>query len=97
MTEAIYLCVMSDDLGMHPAVNDGIARAFTDGLLTDANIMAPCPAFREGAAIARQTGLPVGFHATLTCDWDIYRWGPLTHAPSLTTPDGLFKHLVALT
>jgi predicted glycoside hydrolase/deacetylase ChbG (UPF0249 family) len=96
MTNPIYLCVMSDDLGMHPAVNDGIARAFTDGLLTDANIMPPCPAFREGAAIARQIGLPTGFHATLTCDWDIYRWGPLTHAPSLTTPDGFFKHLVAL-
>jgi chitin disaccharide deacetylase len=96
MSSGIYLCVMSDDLGMHPAINEGIACAFTDGLLTDANIMAPCPAFREGAAIAKQIGLPTGFHATLTCDWDIYRWGPLTKAPSLTTPEGYFKHLVAL-
>jgi len=96
MSETIHLCIMSDDFGMHPAVNEGIARAFSDGLLTDANIMAPCPAFREAAAIARDQHLPTGFHATLTCDWDRYRWGPLTHAPSLTTPDGYFKHLVAL-
>jgi predicted glycoside hydrolase/deacetylase ChbG (UPF0249 family) len=96
MTEPVYLCVMSDDLGMHPAVNEGIARAFSAGLLTDANIMAPCPAFKDAAAMALQTGLPTGFHATLTCDWDIYRWGPLTSASSLTTPDGNFKHLVSL-
>ncbi len=91
MPDTIYLCVISDDLGMHPAINEGIARAFTEGLLTDANIMAPCPAFKDGAAIARQIGLPVGFHATLTCDWDIYRWGPLTHAPSLVTPESYLK------
>ena len=91
MTKTISLCVMSDDLGMHPAVNDGIAKAFCDGLLTDANIQAPCPAFREGAAIARQIGLPVGFHATLTCDWDLYRWGPLTRAPSLVDAQGFLK------
>jgi chitin disaccharide deacetylase len=96
MPEPIYLCVMSDDFGMHPAVNDGIAQAFCDGLLTDANIMAPCPAFRAAAAIARQIGLPVGFHATLTCDWDRFFWGPLTHAPSLVTEQGYFKHLVSL-
>lgn len=96
MTDSIYLCVMSDDFGMHPAINEGIAKAFTDGLLTDTNIMAPCPAFHEAAAIARQIGLPTGFHATVTCDWDLYRWGPLTKAPSLVDSDGYFKNLSAL-
>ncbi len=96
MSSPIHLCVMSDDFGMHPAVNDGIAQAFTEGLLTDANLMAPCPAFKGAAALARDLRLPVGFHATLTCDWDRYFWGPLTHAPSLVTPEGSFKHLVSL-
>lgn len=96
MSKKIYLCVQSDDFGMHPAVNDGIAQAFTDGLLTDANLMAPCPAFRQAAALARDLRLPVGFHATLTCDWDRYKWGPLTKAPTLVTPEGYFKHLVSL-
>jgi predicted glycoside hydrolase/deacetylase ChbG (UPF0249 family) len=96
MTETIFLCVQSDDFGMHPAVNEGIAQAFTDGLLTDANLMAPCPAFRQAAALARDLHLPVGFHATLTCDWDRYKWGPLTKAPTLVTSEGYFKHLVSL-
>jgi predicted glycoside hydrolase/deacetylase ChbG (UPF0249 family) len=96
MSTPIHLCIMSDDFGMHPAVNEGIAQAFTDGLLTDANLMAPCPAFKEAAALARELHLPVGFHATLTCDWDRYFWGPLTQAPSLVTPAGNFKHLVNL-
>jgi predicted glycoside hydrolase/deacetylase ChbG (UPF0249 family) len=96
MSTPIHLCIMSDDFGMHPAVNEGIAQAFTDGLLTDANLMAPCPAFKEAAALARDLHLPVGFHATLTCDWDRYFWGPLTQAPSLVTPDGSFKYLVSL-
>ncbi len=96
MTGTIHLCIMSDDFGMHPAVNEGIAQAFSDGLLTDANLMAPCPAFRQAAALARDLHLPVGFHATLTCDWDRYHWGPLTQAPSLVTEEGYFKHLVHL-
>lgn len=95
MSEAIYLCVMSDDFGMHPAINEGIVKAFTDGLLTDTNIMAPCPAFKEAAALARQHHLPVGFHATLTCDWDIYRWEPLTAAPSLRAADGCLHDRVS--
>src|SRR5512143_1356808 len=96
MTNTINLCIMSDDFGMHPAVNDGIAQAFTDGLPTDANLMAPCPAFKQAAALARELHLPVGFHATLTCDWDRFFWGPLTQAPSLVTPEGYFKYLVDL-
>ena len=96
MSSPIHLCIMSDDFGMHPAVNDGIAQAFIDGLLTDANLMAPCPAFKEAAALARDLHLPVGFHATLTCDWDRCFWGPLTQAPSLVTPEGYFKYLVSL-
>jgi predicted glycoside hydrolase/deacetylase ChbG (UPF0249 family) len=90
-----YLCIMSDDFGMHPAINEGIVKAFCEGLLTDTNIMAPCPAFREAAALARQAGLPVGFHATLTCDWNLYRWGPITAAPSLRASDGYLHTLVA--
>jgi len=95
MTDAprwIRVCVMADDLGMHPAVNEGIVRAFQDGLLTDTNLMAPPPAFDEGAALARAHAIPVGLHATFTCDWDRYRWGPLTDAPSLTAEDGCFRN-----
>lgn len=90
--ETIRVCVMADDLGMHTAINEGILRAFCDGLLTDASLMAPPSAFGEGAALARANGIPVGLHATLACDWDLYRWGPLSNATSLVADDGCFRN-----
>ncbi|RPI33932.1 MAG: ChbG/HpnK family deacetylase [Chloroflexota bacterium] len=87
----INLCIMSDDFGMHPAVNEGIVRAFVDGVLTCADLMPPCPAFHEAARLAHIHHIPTGHHVTLTCEWDHYHWGPLTKAPSLTTPEGWLK------
>ena len=94
MTTEKYLCVISDDFGMHPAINDGIAQAFVEGLLTDSSLMAPCPAFAGAVALAQAHHIPVGLHATFTCDWDRYHWRPLTRAPSLVTPEGWLKPLV---
>ena len=39
------------DFGMHPAINEGIAQAFSEGLLTDANLMAPWEKEAEGGAL----------------------------------------------
>jgi len=92
MTEdsQIHLAVLSDDFGMCSAVNEGIVQAFTQGLLTDANLMAPCPAFPEAVRLARQHGVPVGLHATFTAEWDYLRWKPLTSLPSMVQTDGTF-------
>lgn len=95
MSAIKQLCVMSDDFGMHPAVNEGIVKAFVDGVMTDTNLMAPCPAFEEAVALTRAHSIPVGLHTTVTCDWDVYRWGPLTDAPSLVTSGGFLKDSVA--
>ena len=86
-----YLCIVADDFGMHPAVNEGIAKAFSEGLVTDSNLMPPTPAFKEAVGLTKALGIPVGLHATFTCDWDIYSWGPLTEAASFITPVGRFK------
>lgn len=96
MTEEskIHLSVLSDDFGMCPEVNDGIVEAFTNGLLTDANIMAPCPSFGEAARMAKDLRLPVGMHATFTAEWDRLRWGPLTSMKSMVRPDGTFRDTV---
>jgi hypothetical protein len=77
------------------AVNDGILRAFTGGIVTQASVMVPCPWFTEAAAMARTHAIPVGVHQTLTCEWDFLRWRPLTDGPSLTGPDGTFLRSVA--
>ncbi len=89
-----YLCIIADDFGMHPAVNEGIVKAFSEGLLTDTNLMAPTPAFREAVELTKAHEIPVGLHATFTCDWDIYSWGPLTEAKSFVTPEGRLKDSV---
>jgi len=84
----IELVVQADDLGMCHAVNEGIVRAFEEGIVTQAAIMAPCPWFEEAAALALAHDIPIDLHATLTCEWDHLRWRPLTTGASLVRADG---------
>lgn len=92
----VRLVVRGDDFGMCHAVNEGIERAFTDGIVTTSSAMAPCPWFDEAARIAADVGIPLGAHQTLTCEWDYYRWRPLTSGPSLVGPDGTFPRSIEL-
>ena len=54
--------------------------------------MVPCPWARDAAAMYR--GEDVGVHLTLNAEWDTYRWGPITHSPSLLDGDGGFPRTV---
>jgi chitin disaccharide deacetylase len=56
----IRLVVRGDDFGMCHAVNEGIKRAFTDGTVTTASTMAPCPWFGEAVAITTDRGFRSG-------------------------------------
>ena len=94
--DSIRLAVRGDDFGMCHAVNEGIERAFTEGIVTTASAMAPCPWFGEAAKITKDIGIPVGAHQTLTCEWDYFRWRPLTDGPSLSGADGTFRVSVEL-
>lgn len=82
------LIIQGDDFGMCHAVNEGIRQAFTEGVLTQASAMAPCPWIDEAAAVALEHRIPIGVHSTLTCEWDHLRWRPLTAGASLVEPDG---------
>jgi predicted glycoside hydrolase/deacetylase ChbG (UPF0249 family) len=77
-----------DDLGLCQAANDGVYDALRTGLATSASLMVPCPWSRAAAAAYR--GEDVGVHLTLNSEFDTYRWGPSTHAPSLLDGDGGF-------
>ena len=55
--------------------------------------MVPCPWARDAAAMYR--GEDVGVHLTLNAEWETYRWGPITRAPSLLDGDGGFPRTVA--
>lgn len=86
--DATLLIVNCDDLGVTQSANTGIYRALRDGIATSASLMVPCPWAREAAS--RYRGEDVGVHLTLTAEYDRYRWGPITHAPSLLDGDGGF-------
>jgi chitin disaccharide deacetylase len=82
------LIINCDDLGSSHSANVGIYEALRTGLATSATLMVPCPWSREAAS--RHRGEDVGVHLTLNAEWDLYRWGPITHAPSLLDGDGGF-------
>jgi predicted glycoside hydrolase/deacetylase ChbG (UPF0249 family) len=86
--DARLLIVNCDDLGASHAANHGVYRALREGVATSASLMVPCPWAREAASHHR--GEDVGVHLTLTAEYDLYRWGPITHAPSLLDGDGGF-------
>ena len=85
--------VNCDDLGSSHSANAGVYDALRRGAATSASLMVPCPWARGAAAEYR--GEDVGVHLTLNAEWDLYRWGPITQAPSLLDGDGGFPRTVA--
>jgi hypothetical protein len=81
-----------DDLGLCQAANDGVYDALRTGVATSASLMVPCPWARDAAAAYR--GEDVGVHLTLNSEFDTYRWGPSTYAPSLLDGDGGFPRTI---
>src|SRR3954465_2916286 len=90
--KARLIIVHCDDLGSCHAANIGVYEALRDGVATSATLMVPCPWARDAAA--RYRGEDVGVHLTLNAEYDLYRWGPITHAPSLLDGDGGFPRTV---
>lgn len=64
-----YLIVNADDLGLSHGVNQGIADAHEDGIVTSASLMVDRPGSAEAAEYARaERGLDVGLHI------EVRRW-----------------------
>jgi predicted glycoside hydrolase/deacetylase ChbG (UPF0249 family) len=87
-SDAKLLVVTADDLGFCHSANVGVFECLQTGLVTSASLMVPSPWAREAAA--RYRGEDVGVHLTLNAEHELYRWGPITHAPSLLGGDGGF-------
>lgn len=86
--DAKLLIVNCDELGLAHASNVGVYEALREGLGTSASLIVPCPWAREAAS--RYRGEDVGVHLALNAEWELYRWGPITQAPSLLDGDGGF-------
>jgi predicted glycoside hydrolase/deacetylase ChbG (UPF0249 family) len=91
--DARLLILSSDLLGSCHAANDGVYESLRQGLATTATLMVPAPWARHAASLYR--GEDVGVHLTVNAELDAYRWGPITHAPSLLDGDGGFPRTVA--
>jgi len=78
------------------SVNAATFERLSDGSVSSASIMAPCPWALEAAEFFRgNRDLDVGVHSTLTSEWRFYRWRPLTPGPTLTDELGYFPRSVA--
>jgi len=90
----IRLVTRGDDCGMCHSANAAIYEAFQEGILRNASVMVPCPAFEEAAGMLAGLGdLCVGLHVTLNAEWDWPKWGPVLPAhevPSLVDGQGRF-------
>ncbi|MCU1492306.1 MAG: hypothetical protein JWO62_70 [Acidimicrobiaceae bacterium] len=87
------LVVSCDELGFSHATNVAVYDALRLGAATSASLMVPAPWSRGAAAAYR--GEDIGSHLTLNAELDLYRWGPITQAPSLLDGDGGFPRTVA--
>ena len=82
------LIVTCDELGVTYASNSGVYSALREGMGKVGGLVVPGPWAREAAA--RYRGEDVGVHLTLNAEYDLFRWGPITHCPSLLDGDGGF-------
>ncbi len=82
-----------DDLGICHAANEGVFAALRSGVATCASLMVPAPWARDAANRYHSTD-DIGVHLTLNCEYAAYRFGPITHAPSLQSGEGGFPRSV---
>ena len=87
--DAKLVILSCDDLGSCHAANMGVYQAIREGHATCASIMVPAPWARHAAHMYQPTD-DIGVHLTLNAEHPQYRWGPITHAPSLHSGEGGF-------
>ena len=90
--DAKLVIINADDLGSCHSANVGVFECLATGTVTSATLMVPCPWARE--ASSRYRGEDIGVHLTVNAEYELYRWGPITYAPSLLGGDGGFPRTV---
>jgi predicted glycoside hydrolase/deacetylase ChbG (UPF0249 family) len=91
-SDAKAVILSCDDLGSCHGANLGVYEALRKGVATCASLMVPAPWARHAAIMYR--GEDIGVHLTLNAEHENYRWGPITHAPSLLSGDGGFPSAI---
>ncbi|GAB2024455.1 carbohydrate deacetylase [Lactovum odontotermitis] len=82
------IIINADDFGYSSGVNQGILKAFKEGLLSSTTLMANMPKRDEAIRLAKENPrLGVGVHLVLTCG------KPVTAGTTLTDASGEFYRL----
>ena len=91
-SNARIVIISCDDLGAFHGANEGVYQSLRKGVATCASLMVPAPWARH--AVMHYSGEDIGVHLTLNSEHEVYRWGPLTHAPSLQSGEGGFPRTI---
>jgi len=84
------LIVSADDFGLTNALNEGIAKACIDGIVTCVNIMPSGDAFKNALALLKETGInEIGAHLSLTQTRPLIEHDKIS---TLVTHSGNFHH-----
>jgi chitin disaccharide deacetylase len=75
----------TDDVGMCHASVQAFIDLWEFGGISSGAIMMPCPWAKVAADYCRNhPGVDMGVHATITAEWDSYRWSPLSTLEAVT-------------
>jgi predicted glycoside hydrolase/deacetylase ChbG (UPF0249 family) len=87
----IRLIVRGDDMGVCHTGNEACLAAYRDGIVRSAEVIVPGQWFLEAVKMVNENpGLDVGVHLTLTSEWELCKWRPITAGKSLVDADGYF-------
>jgi len=92
--ETKFLVIHADDAGLSHSQNSAIIESLENGLVNSYSIMTPCPWFYEMGKYAKANPqFDYGIHLTLTCEWENYKFGPVSpveEVKSLVDENGHF-------
>ena len=91
-SDSRLLIITCPNLGASHADNAGVYESLRSGVATTASLMVPC-AWSRHASLEYRTD-DIGVNLTLNAEFPVYRWGPITHAPSLVDGQGGFPMTV---
>ncbi|BCX05120.1 MAG: hypothetical protein KatS3mg053_3058 [Candidatus Roseilinea sp.] len=86
--------IHADDIGLSHASCAAFSDLWRAGIISSGAVMVPCPWFPKVAAYCRANpDVDMGVHLTLTSEWDVMRWGPISTrdpASGLLDDEGYF-------
>lgn len=85
-----FAIINGDDFGFSRGVNQGMIRAYEEGILTSTSLMVTGDAAEEAIALAKNhPGLAVGLHLVLVCGRSVL---PPSQIPHLVDSEGNFSN-----